>query len=177
MILLAGFGPFEDLCVNPAEGLARRLDGSRILGHTVLGHVMAVSHERSVGPVVAQCSVHPPLFVLGVGVSKKRSEPSIEARARRNVSDRLDVDGLAPPLPAGPLELPVTLPAAPLATALGGHVSQDAGGYVCNGWLYRMLRTPGLPPVGFLHIPARGLESSRLRKGLACLVEVLCGSP
>ncbi len=176
MILLAGFGPFGQLQVNPAGQLARALDGSRVRGHTVLGEVMPVSFRRSAPPMIAACRALRPLFVLGVGVALRRSGPTVEARAGRLAGPQPDVDGYAPPMSGGPEHLSATLPPEPLCAALGATVSQDAGDYVCNGWLYRMLSAPGLPPVGFLHVPTGGVPRGALGAGLAGLVEALEGT-
>ena len=45
-------------------------------------------------------------------------------------------------------------------------MSEDAGGYVCNGWLYRVGRALPDTPVCFVHIPPTGLAPERLLEGL-----------
>jgi hypothetical protein len=56
-----------------------------------------------------------------------------------------------------------------LALALGANVSDDAGRYVCNAWLYRVAR--GFPaPVGFVHVPPSGLDPAILLAGLRALL-------
>ena len=49
------------------------------------------------------------------------------------------------------------------AGALGGVVSEDAGRYVCNAWLYRTVCALGSEiPVLFLHIPPAGFADQTL---------------
>ena len=51
------------------------------------------------------------------------------------------------------------------ASLLGGQRSDDAGDYVCNAWLYGVQRQLSVP-VGFLHVPERGLDPGRLTEAL-----------
>jgi pyrrolidone-carboxylate peptidase len=75
----------------------------------------------------------------------------------------------------GPAEVRATLDVEALAEALGAGVSDDAGAYVCNAWLYAVTR--GLPgvPVGFVHVPDQGMPEDQLLAGLARLVTARAG--
>ncbi len=95
----------------------------------------------------------------------------MERCARRTLGERRDVEGEVLALPRGPLVLPVTVNASRLAEALGTSLSDDAGDYVCNGWLYRVLRARPRARIGFVHLPPEGMEADLLRGALACLLE------
>ena len=140
--------------MNPAETLVRALDGDRVRGHTVVAQVMPVSHRSAHLETLALARSHGPVLVLGIGVATGRSALSVERQARRAVGVRPDVNGEVLALPRGPRVLPVGVDTDRLAAALGSELSDDAGDYVCNGWLYRVLRAAPGPQVGFLHLPA-----------------------
>ena len=70
----------------------------------------------------------------------------------------LESNGLRPQRPSGPGSLPATAPCQSMLTALSAQalparLSQDAGDYLCNFTLYRVLRAAPSIPVGFLHVP------------------------
>lgn len=173
-MLVLGFGPFLDVADNPAARLARAVDGATVGGRRVVGRVMPVSYSR--GPELAASLAEDldPELILGVGVARDRPEPWVERVGRRRCSaTEADVDGTAGAdlEPEGPEEVEASLDVDALAAALGCGVSRDAGRYVCNGWLYRAVRTLGAGrPVGFLHVPDAGLTPERLLRGLAALV-------
>ncbi len=136
-------------------------------GLTILAHPMPVSHRRAHAEVLALVRAHRPVLVLGFGVAERRSTVQVERVARRRLGDRLDVDGERLALPRGPRVSSATVDCERLAGALDAELSDDAGDYVCNAWLYRMLRAGRrAPPVGFVHVPPEGLEAERLLAGL-----------
>ena len=53
-----------------------------------------------------------------------------------------------------------------LAAALGVTISDDAGAYVCNAWLYGVLGGTTLP-AAFLHLPDQGMDPDALLRGIA----------
>ncbi len=143
-----------------------RVDGARVRGHTVVGREMPVSFTRAHPPILARIAAHRPVLTLGFGVAVTRSTVTVEQQARRRVGSREDVDALTGAAPRGPRVLPVLLDPARLAAALDAQLSQDAGDYVCNSWLYQMLRGAGDQPVGFVHLPLEGLAPEALLTGL-----------
>jgi pyroglutamyl-peptidase len=167
VVLVLGFGPFGGVTDNPARRLALALDG-RPLGSgrgRVVGREMPVAYDRCARVTMEAAKELAPAFVLGVGVAPTRSRAEVEAVAR-NVGDPTwaDVDGITITAHGeGPPVLRAA-DAAPLAEALGVGLSDDAGAYVCNGWLYRALRA-GLP-AGFLHVPLDGLAPEPVLAGL-----------
>jgi len=170
-VLVMGFGPFLSVTDNPAARLAREIDGAVRGGVAITGRVMPVSFIRSVATTQRFIEAINPSVLLGVGVATSRKVITVESCGRNVGSGTTpDVDGQCRSLlePSGPAELMVTLPTQPLASRLGAVVGADAGRYVCNAWIYQMLRaaSPALP-VGFIHIPPAGLQASRLADALA----------
>jgi len=178
MILVTGFGAFSDAPTNPAETLVRRLTGRRVLGETVLCQVLPVSYWRGPGEALALAALLQPRLVVGVGVAVRRSVVSVEVTARPETDpEKPDVDGQIPGhLKPGPDQVRATVDVSRLAQALDAELSEDAGDYVCNAWLYRVVL--GLPqvPVGFVHIPPTGLDPDLMMRGLAALIPTLAGS-
>lgn len=174
-LLVVGFGPFLEVLDNPAARLARACDGGRAGAHLVVGRDMPVTWFGAVERVVALQAQHDAALVLGVGVARGRELAWVERAGFRRVDGRTpDVDGvvLDDLDPLGPARRDATLDADALAQALGVGVSEDAGRYVCNAFLY--LAPAALPvPVGFLHIPPAGFPPERLLAGLARLVGAL----
>jgi pyroglutamyl-peptidase len=170
-VLVMGFGPFLTITDNPAARLAREIDGLIRGDVRFVGRVMPVSFQRAVTVTLDAVREVDPVALVGVGVARLRSVVTVEA-VGRNLADgeTPDVDGqLCRTLEGdGPAERGVTLPTEPLAARLGAVVGYDAGRYVCNAWIYQMLRAtrPGLP-TGFIHIPPAGLQASRLADALA----------
>ncbi len=128
---------------------------------------MAVSHRAAHVTPLELARTHRPVIALGFGVAVARDQVTVERQARRSVGERPDAWGEVLALPRGPRHVPVSVDAQRLATALTAGHSDDAGDYVCNAWLYRVLR--GEPGVawGFVHVPPEGLEPTRLLEGLS----------
>ncbi len=162
MILLTGFGPFLDVVDNPSATLARTLDGARVAGFTVVAEILDVSYERAPATVMELASIFEPVLVVGTGIARSRSEVQVERTGRGGPSVGEDVDGACPALPAGIFHSPV---AEALADALGVSLSDDAGRYVCNAWLYSVGRSLA-QPVGFVHIPPGGIPAAPFLKAL-----------
>lgn len=125
---------------------------------------MPVSYERCLDVTLALAAEHRPVFVLGFGVAVGRMEPLVESTARNRANQHVaDVDGsFISEHGSGPLQIESRY-APSLAAALGLACSPDAGEYVCNSWMYRVLRA-GLP-AAFVHLPAEGLEADRVADG------------
>ncbi len=173
-VLVTGFGAFPGVPRNPTAELAAALDGVRVAGHTIVGRVLPVSFQRGPDEAIALAVEHYASLVVGLGVATRRSVVCVESRGIRVAHDRLDVDGtgicLPEPLRAdGPPIVEATLDVQALAGALDARVSDDAGRYVCNAWLYRVAHALSVP-VGFVHVPPAGLAPERLQRGLAALL-------
>lgn len=163
MILLTGFGPFRDVTDNPSGVLASSLDGARVGGVTVVGHVLEVSYERAPARVMELCALFSPVLVIGTGVAVSREQVEVETFGVGGAAVGEDNDGRCPEnLGAGRYTSPV---AEALSVALGVARSSDAGRYVCNAWLYRVGRAADCP-VGFVHLPPAGVDPERFLKAL-----------
>lgn len=153
--LVLGFGPFLDIEDNPASRLALAVDGA--LDGRVVGRTMPVSYVRSLAFTREAVAEHEPTLLLGIGVARSRSVAMLERVARARCNTTPDVDGVCGVLSGQDRE--ATLPDV-FVGALGLPVSEDAGAYVCNAWLYGALEHTC--HVGFLHIPPAGWSSERL---------------
>lgn len=166
-VVVLGFGAFGSVPENPSARIARAVDGLRIgAGNlTVVGRVMPVSYARSYEFTRSVIAEVQPVFVLGIGVATGREGPMVE-RVGRNVASATvpDVDDtVLTDHGAGAPTLECDW-AAPLAAALRLPLSDDAGEYVCNSWLYRVLRAE--LPAAFLHVPLSGYAPEALAAGL-----------
>lgn len=126
---------------------------------------MPVSYERSHSFTQEMCARHDPEFILGIGVAGGRTEALIERKGRnRAIRGAPDVDGVCL-VDHGTGTLEMSCPwAEDVAAAIGIGVSDDAGEYVCNSWLFRALRAQ--LPAAFLHVPMEGFDADRLAEGL-----------
>lgn len=165
MILLTGFGPFRDVTDNPSARLVRALHGTTIAGHSVVAEVLPVSWTRGTRLVLDLIDRLRPELVLGFGVAVGRANAAVE-RLGTPQREGLDVDGDAPTPVAGPAHSHPRLDVARLAEALGVGVSDDAGRYLCNAWLYEVSLGRDVP-AAFIHIPDAGLDPAQVADGLA----------
>lgn len=168
-VLVTGFGPFPGVSTNPTATLAEAMDGMQIGPATVIGRVLPVSYQRGPAEAVRLAQVHGAGLVLGTGVAAGRPSVCVERLAVRVVAGRPDVDGVTETGLAGEDRVPATIDTAALAAALGGVTSDDAGSYVCNAWLYRVVCALNVP-VGFVHVPAVGITVERMVEGIRTLL-------
>ena len=101
--------------------------------------------------------------VLVVGVAVEADAFRVETVGRNRASlARNDHDGALWTRPLihadGPADLAATAPVeamhqALLSAGLPARLSDDAGDYLCNFTLYRLLAARAAPAVGFLHVP------------------------
>jgi len=165
-VLVTGFGPFPGVPHNPTSVLARSMHGEERHGVRFVGDVLPVSYRRSPRQTLALVDAHKADYVLGTGISRGSSSPRVESVAHHVVESAVDVEGQTATLLRGPaLRRAPWAPA--VAEALGLPLSDDAGRYVCNAWLYAMLGASIAPRVAFLHVPEAGFDAGRLCDGLA----------
>ena len=166
LVLVTGFGAFEEVVDNPSGALAEALEGHRESGLEVCGRLLPVSFGRVGAALDAVLDDLPrrPAAILCLGV-QKQNWFRLESRARVQLppDERFDVDGA--PIPNEPLaadrDRATVLDVERLREALeraGAHdarVSDDAGGYVCEATYHHALRRAderGVPAL-FLHVP------------------------
>ena len=169
-LLLCGFGAFPEVPDNPTERVIERLDrsGWTPQGGALSTHVAPVSWSRAYDSLVGAARQASACAVLLTGVAVKATRFRVELRAQNRANGkRPDVDGRthsgARITRFGPSVARATAPAAGLLRALRdegleAETSSDAGDYLCNYALYRLLTEafdhPSAPQVGFLHVPA-----------------------
>lgn len=164
-VLVTGFGSFPGVSENPTESLALELDGQRIGEHEIWGVVLPVSYDRGPAQAIRLARELRADLVIGFGVAVTREQVCVERRAVHVAEGERDNDGQIAAMTPGPFEVLSTLDAEGLALVLGGSVSEDAGRYVCNAWLYKVADALDVP-VGFVHIPASGVTAAEVLDAL-----------
>jgi pyroglutamyl-peptidase len=196
-LLVTGFEPFAGQVANPAEEVAKALDGRAVGGAVVRSAVLPVHHAEA-GPRVARLIEETaPRAVVHLGLAGGRARIALE-RVAVNVMDFDTPDNAGyraqdePCVPGGPAAYFATLPlaailAALLADGIPAYVSNTAGTYLCNQTLYgtlHLLATRRLAvPAGFIHLPllpsmvaAAGLEQPSMDAGtMVRAVEIALG--
>jgi pyroglutamyl-peptidase len=175
-VLLTGFEPFGAHPVNPSELLVRSLEGRVIGGRAVDVRVFPVETRTLRDRIETALHEVQPQIVIGTGYAPGRAALGVE-RVGLNVLD-FDIPDASgamrkndPVERGGPDARLSTLPLAEIVaawTAAGvpGYVSDSAGTYLCNQWLYDVLAltanasTPVL--AGFVHVPALPAQAVQL---------------
>lgn len=175
-VLLTGFEPFGPHHVNPSELLVRSLEGRVIAGRRIAVRVFPVETRTLPDRLEGALREEQPEYVIGLGYAPGRFSLGLE-RAALNVLDFSIPDAAGtmrkgdPIVRGGADARLATLPLAEIAeawTAVGvpGYVSNTAGTYLCNQWLYEALSltsnaSPPVP-VGFVHLPALPAQAAEL---------------
>ena len=175
-VLLTGFEPFGPHLVNPSELLVRSLEGRIVGGCVVAVRVLPVETRTLPDRIEAALREEQPEFVIGIGYAPGRAALGIE-RAAMNVLDFELPDAVGamrkndPVRRGGPDGRVATLPLREIVAAwaevgVPGYVSDSAGTYLCNQWLYEALAltTNASPPIptGFIHVPALPAQAVQL---------------
>jgi len=170
--LLTGFGAFGTVVSNPAERLVNYFATETVPGHQITVFLLPVAYARAAELLPALLEIggicgKPFDNILMLGVAGGRNYWSVERYGRnRDKATIPDTDGVdsseRPIVPAGPDMLSATLPVESIAaaiekTGLRAVPSEDAGGYLCNHALYRLLHLlkadGSVTRAGFLHVP------------------------
>lgn len=187
LVLVTGFGPFEDRRNNPSRAIAAALERDPPAGLRVRACELPVSFHgapREVERFLARHARSRPVLVLGLGVQKK-SWFRPERRARGTyTTKRLDNDGtvgaslgssVGPTLETS-LDLRLVARLLREAGAPLVRVSRNAGGYVCERTYHALLTSAGSRgiPSFFLHVPpAAAIPASRQARIVRALLEHL----
>jgi pyroglutamyl-peptidase len=199
-VLLTGFEPFGPHPVNPSELLVRSLEGRVVAGRLVAIRILPVETRTLRDRIETAMHEEQPEFAIGTGFGPGRMSLGVE-RAALNVLD-FDLPDAAgamrkndPIQRGGPDARLSTLPLSEIVDAwrsigVPGYVSNSAGTYLCNQWLYETLAltanaSPPIP-IGFVHLPALPAQVSALgaertpsmsldlmRKGIETLIETV----
>ncbi len=196
-VLVTGFEPFGDVHENPSAVIAQRLDGRSIAGCNVITEILPVQTGSPKTRLAQALTAHSPVAIVGLGVAAGRNALALERFARNRLHfDFPDNAGVVvrdrPVSDGGPAERETSFPVDAILNAwaaqgVPGYVSDDAGAYLCNEWLYQALEiaSPGTP-TGFIHLPAlpayamqRGpattpsMSAELMEKGIVVLIEIL----
>lgn len=175
-VVLTGFEPFGPHKVNPSELLARSLEGRVVGGRVIAVRILPVETRSLRDRLETLIRDEQPEFILGLGLAAGRPALAVE-RVAVNLLDFDIPDAVGtmrkndPIQRGGPDGRLATLPLAEIVeawSALGvpGYVSNSAGTYICNQWLYEALgltanASPPVP-VGFIHLPALPAQAAEL---------------
>lgn len=178
-ILLTGFEPYGNTPINPAEQVARRLDGWQVEGARVISRIVPNTFFKCVDHVTAAIEELRPSAVLMMGEFSGRAMLTVE-RIAQNLNDGaryglLDNDGKRlqeqMTVPGGPAAYYSTLPIRAIVTALRqagipADISDAPGTFCCNHLMYgtlHYLATRQLPiRAGWIHLPALPSVAARV---------------
>jgi pyroglutamyl-peptidase len=168
-LLICGFQPFPAAPRNPAMEVieALREEDWSPAGRSAAYALIPTHWDEAAEAVLAAMATTQCAGVLLVGVAVRTRSFRVEMRAQNRTSaDRLDASGEALGRDrisvVGPAVIRATAPVAAMLAALRAEdlpatASSDAGAYLCNYTLYRVLADgagrPNPPPAGFLHVP------------------------
>ncbi len=175
-VLLTGFEPFGEYRVNPSELLVRSLEGKTIGGRAVAVRVFPSETRTLRDRLEAALIEEQAEVVIGFGLAARRAGLSLE-RVAINVLDFETADAVGTMRKndsiarGGPDARLSTLPLEGIvnswrAAGVPGYVSNSAGTFLCNQWLYEALSltTNSAPPVpvGFIHLPCLPAQAIEL---------------
>jgi pyroglutamyl-peptidase len=162
-LLICGFGPFPEAPDNPAALAVEQLKrvGWAAPGSEVHYAVLPTVWRRAAETALAAAREVSADAVLLVGVAVGADAFRLETMARNQAGTRHpDAEGLFCPGPLidpdGPAARRVIAPVQALLAAIEAEglpvgLSSDAGDYLCNFTLYRLLAE--VPMTAFLHVP------------------------
>ncbi|MEW5735587.1 MAG: pyroglutamyl-peptidase I [Thermodesulfobacteriota bacterium] len=170
-VLLTGFGPYGNTPVNPAQQVARALDGATVGRASIVSRIVPNVFFKSVEAVVQATREVEPRMIVMLGEYSGRSMITVE-RLAQNLNDGsryglADNDGVVLQgrltAPDGPVAYLSTLPVRAMVRAMRddgipADISDAAGTFVCNHLMYGVLHhlaVNGLAiPAGWVHLPA-----------------------
>jgi pyroglutamyl-peptidase len=177
VLLVTGFGPFENFVENPSGDVAELVDRREIAGVRVVGRRFPVHWREMWEAIHAVVREHRPSGLLCLGVA---SDPffRLEVLAKNVALPRIDVRGEHPRLfdlgrivpdapPAYWTELPVDWLTERLRArrdelvargtngpVVGAERWPDAGAFLCNYVFFHAMHfLPEVPYRGFVHVP------------------------
>lgn len=166
VVLLTGFGAYEEEGRNPSGAIAAELDGCQYGAVLIRGIVLPVSSKRVAAILAETIETVRPDILLITGVTPGRQAVAIE-RVAINIRDFPipDVDGAVPVdqpiVKTGPAAYFSSLPIKAILAAwrekeVPAYVSNSAGTYLCNEAFYmacHLTAAKGIP-TGLVHIPS-----------------------
>lgn len=170
-ILVTGFEPYGDTPINPAEQVARKLDGISVAGANVSARIVPSSYFTCIDAVRKALDEIRPEAVVMMGEFSGRSMITVE-RIAQNLNDNAryglpDNAGrtLQDELTAadGPAAYYTTLPIRAMVKGMRtagvpADISDAAGTYCCNHLMYGILHHIAVSKLpiraGWIHLPA-----------------------
>jgi pyroglutamyl-peptidase len=169
-VLLTGYEVFGHTPINPAEQVARALDGERVGDSTIIGRIIPNVFFKAIDVVRAAVDELHPEIVVMMGEYGGRAMITVE-RIAHNLNDSTryglaDNDGCAlqgqPTVPGGPVAYYTTLPIRAMVKAMRqagipSDISDTPGTFCCNHLMYGILHhiaQAGLQiRAGWIHLP------------------------
>jgi len=169
-VLLTGFEAFGHTPINPAEQVARALDGTMVGDSKIVARIVPNVFFKSIDVVRAAMEEINPGVVVMMGEYGGRAAITVE-RIAHNLNDssryRLaDNEGCTlqgqPTVTGGPVAYYTTLPIRAMVKAMRqagipSDISDTPGTFCCNHLMYGILHhisTTGLPVrAGWIHLP------------------------
>jgi pyroglutamyl-peptidase len=169
-VLLTGFEAFGHTPINPAEQVARALDGTSLNGSRIVARIVPNVFFKAINFVKAAIDEVRPGVVVMMGEYGGRAVTTVE-RIAHNLNDstryRLaDNEGCAlqgqPTVTDGPVAYYTTLPIRAMVKAMRqagipSDISDTPGTFCCNHLMYGILHhiaTTGLKVrAGWIHLP------------------------
>lgn len=206
-ILLTGFEAYGTTPINPAEQVARRLDGERVGGALVVACIVPNTFFTCIETVKAAIADVGPDAVVMMGEYGGRAMITVE-RIALNINDgaryglrdnagNLLQDQLT--VPGGPVAYRSTLPVRAMVRAMRdagfpADISDTAGTFCCNHLMYGILHhmaVTGLDlPAGWIHLPhlpevaaleqnlgAPSMSVETASSGLRTAIAAMCAHP
>lgn len=187
-LLLCGFGSFPEAPLNPSAAviatLAREAWAPDGVGVDYL--TLPVQWQGSAETILRQLQNVPADGILVVGVAVEAEGFRVETLARNAAcATRPDQAGRmwggSAIAANGPESLAATAPCEAMVAALGEaglsvRSSDDAGDYLCNFTLYRLLHSAAAAQVGFLHVPQAEECAASAAFTLADIREGVCAA-
>ncbi|HZR83447.1 MAG TPA: pyroglutamyl-peptidase I [Candidatus Binatia bacterium] len=178
-ILLTGFEPYGDTPINPAEQVARSLDGVEVEGARVVSRIVPNTFFKSIDVVTAAIRELRPDSVVMMGEFSGRAMVTVE-RIAQNLNDGAryglrDNDGNAlrgqMTVPGGPAAYYSTLPIRAMVSAMRqagvpADISDAPGTFCCNHLMYGTLHYLATEQLairaGWVHLPALPAVAARV---------------
>lgn len=169
-VLVTGFGPYGNTPTNPAELVARAIDGETIAGERIASRIVRCNFFGSVDDAAAAIREVDPELVIMLGEYGGRAEITVE-RIAHNLNDSAryglhDNEGVVLQddltAPDGPVAYYATAPIRAMvlamrAAGIPADISDATGTLVCNHLMYGVLHHIAVEKLpiraGWMHLP------------------------
>lgn len=184
VVLLSGFGPFQDTTENPSIEAIRDLDQQMISGLDVRVIEIPVLWEVAWELLEEEIERLNPTYVIATGQASGSAMRYEEIA--RNVQYGTDNDGVrrsgTEVVSGGPDTYVTTLPIKDIMhtvnqEGIATEKSSDAGSYLCNDIFYHVMHYTDensfISSAGFVHVPDSGLSLEEIQYAQVLAIETL----